>query len=243
LGKGGVSKVAEATDTSKPMKKLFWGATLSSLFGLVLALVCLRQWGSADPWSRLDRFSGGFLALFALLIIAQTLTFNRSALRAKEVAREALGLSYDPGLLRWGTLVGTAELTVILDYGHWHLVPALEQRSLQSIGLGLATLAAAWLIWTDIWLSRHFSSEAAARHLMSGGPYHFVRHPRYAGFVASKLASPLVFASVLGWLFLVIWATLLLRRMRREEAHLRELFGADYEAYAARTARLLPGIY
>lgn len=247
---GGMKSLAEeaagmndATHTPKPLKKAFWGATLFSFLGLVLAPVCLRQWDSADPWSRLDRFSGGFLVLGALLAIAQALTFNRSAFRAKEVAREALGLSYDPGLLRWGTPLDVAELTVILDYGHWHLVPRLEQSSLQNIGLGLSVLAAGWLIWTDTWLARHFSSETAARHLTSSGPYRFVRHPRYAGFLALKVASPLVFASVLGWLLLLLWVALLLRRMRREEAHLRELFGAEYDAYAQATARLLPRIY
>ncbi len=39
------------------------------------------------------------------------------------------------------------------------------------------------------------------------------------------------------------WLGVLLRRIHLEEIHLHELFGADYEAYAARTVRLLPGIY
>jgi protein-S-isoprenylcysteine O-methyltransferase Ste14 len=32
-------------------------------------------------------------------------------------------------------------------------------------------------------------------------------------------------------------------RIEREEPHLRELFGSAYDAYARRTARLLPGVY
>jgi protein-S-isoprenylcysteine O-methyltransferase Ste14 len=40
-----------------------------------------------------------------------------------------------------------------------------------------------------------------------------------------------------------MWIALVLRRIPLEEAHVRKAFGAAYDAYAARTARLLPGIY
>ncbi len=235
--------MSEAVETPKPMKKALWGARLSSLFGLALALACLRQWGSPHPWSRLDLYSGSFLGLSVLMAVVQAWTFLRSAFRSKEVAREALGMSYDPTLLRWATLLSFAELTVVLDYAHWHLVPALERHTLQNIGLGLCVLAAAWLIWTDIWLGRHFSSDAVAGQLMTGGPFRLVRHPRYAGFLTNRVGLPLVFASPLGWASLLCWILLILRRIRREEAHLGELFGASYDAYALRTARLLSGIF
>jgi len=35
----------------------------------------------------------------------------------------------------------------------------------------------------------------------------------------------------------------LARRIRLEEDHLRDIFGPDYMAYAARAARLIPGVY
>jgi hypothetical protein len=38
---------------------------------LVLALACLWQWGSADPWSRIDFFSGSAILLSSLLAIQQ----------------------------------------------------------------------------------------------------------------------------------------------------------------------------
>lgn len=49
-----------------------------------------------------------------------------------------------------------ADLAVFLDYGHWHLVPALEQPLLQSLGLGLYLAVA---IWRDTYLARYFSQE------------------------------------------------------------------------------------
>ena len=52
-----------------------------------------------------------------------------------------------------------------------------------------------------------------------------------------------MFASILGWPLWVLLLVALGHRMRREELHMRELFGAAYEVYERRTARLVPAIY
>lgn len=52
-----------------------------------------------------------------------------------------------------------------------------------------------------------------------------------------------MFASILGWPLWLVMLLAIVRRIRREEAHLAALFGGAYGAYARRTARLLPGIY
>ena len=48
-----------------------------------------------------------------------------------------------------------------------------------------------------------------------------------------------VFATVL-WLLLL---AAIVHRIRREEAHMHELFGAAYDRYTSETARLVPGVY
>ena len=53
----------------------------------------------------------------------------------------------------------------------------------------------------------------------------------------------LAFRSGLGVLITVLLLPPLLARIRSEEALLRSQFGAKYEAYRARTARLIPGLY
>ena len=78
---------------------------------------------------------------------------------------------------------------------------------------------------------------------MDQGPFRYVRHPRYAAAMLAKGAFALVFASALGWMLALTWAVLLLKKVSVEEEHLRNMFGNEYEAYAQRTARLLPGIY
>jgi len=226
------------------MKKAFWGSAVSSIvIGPTLFLLCLRQWGTDHPWSRLDLYSGSFLVLAIFIALEETFTFALSVFRSKEVAREALGLGYDPGLFRWGTLLNSALLLVVLDYARWHLVPGLASPLAQSIGVVLGVVGASWQTWVDIWLGRHFRSNPPQRKLMTAGPFRFVRHPRYAAFLARKLAWPLVFASVLGWALVPVWLVLLVKRMRREEAYMTELFGAEYASYVRRTARLLPHMY
>ena len=240
----GANNTAGPGRQSRSTKRALWGSIISGLLiAPALFLLCLRQWGTDHPWSRLDFYSGSFLLLGIVVAFEEAVTFNRSALRGEEVAHEVLGLSYDPSLFRWGMVLNIALLLVVLDYGHWHLVPALEQPLLQDIGLVLGVFGVIWQAWADAWLGRHFASRLTTRKLMTGGPFRLVRHPRYAGFLVRKLAWPLLLASLIGWALLPLWLVLVFKRIRREEAHMTELFGAEYEAYARRTARLLPGVY
>jgi protein-S-isoprenylcysteine O-methyltransferase Ste14 len=105
---------------------------------------------------------------------------------------------------------------------------------------GLAGTAAA--IYALLWLGRSFSILPQARGLVTDGPYRFVRHPLYlAEFLiilsrAPELAFP--------WSIVALGVVGLsqIARMRYEEAVLREAFPA-YDAYARKTARLVPGLY
>jgi len=231
-----------AVETAKPLGKLFWVTQALFLLYFAAALGCLRQWGTANPWSRLDRFCGGYL-LLGLLWVRADVRWHRAIFRSREVMEEASGASFDPGLLRAIAVLYFAEPVVFLDYGHWHLVPALEQPALQWLGLVLYLAGALWLFWVDTYLAQQFLGDLQHRNLITEGPYRYLRHPRYAGLISSRIAFALALASLLGWLAALAWLGILLRRIHLEEIHLHELFGADYEAYAARTVRLLPGIY
>ena len=49
--------------------------------------------------------------------------------------------------------------------------------------------------------------------------------------------------SAVGVLLTVLMVLPLLARIRAEETLLRTQFGAEYDAYRARTSRLIPGLY
>jgi protein-S-isoprenylcysteine O-methyltransferase Ste14 len=194
------------------------------------------------PWSDLDSFSGGFFALNVILLVYE-IRYNRGILRSRQKLREASGLNYDPATVKWGSLLAVGELSIFLDYGHWHLLPALRVPGLQWAGLALYACAMAGLMWTDTCLVRHFQGDLKQRQLITKGPFAIVRHPRYAGLLLAKLGFSLLLASGLAWASLLASMLLIRRRIRLEESHLREVFGPTYTRYTERTPRLLPGIY
>ena len=218
-----------------------WGVLLYTLTYFAVALVCLRQWGTGRPWSRLDPFAGGMLRLLALSIGVEFFV-GRALLASETALREASGATYDAATLVAGAFLSAGDALIYLDYGHWHLAPALERAPLQGLGLMLGIAAVAWLLWTDTQLATHFTGGSPPR-LMTHGPFRYVRHPRYAGVLGVRAALALSLASGLGWGLACAWLIVLLRRIRLEEARLRNLFGVDYDRYAAHTPRLVPGIY
>ena len=78
--------------------------------------------------------------------------------------------------------------------------------------------------------------------LVQSGVYGLVRHPLYAGLIATALGWSLVSASVIALLLAGVLLVFFDLKSRREEVWLRERY-ADYPAYMARTKRLVPWVY
>lgn len=79
--------------------------------------------------------------------------------------------------------------------------------------------------------------------LETTGVYSLIRNPSYLGLLITSLGWVLTFRSVVGILLAASLLVPLVARIHAEERLLRSQFGADYDAYRARTWRLLPGIY
>jgi protein-S-isoprenylcysteine O-methyltransferase Ste14 len=80
-------------------------------------------------------------------------------------------------------------------------------------------------------------------HLITAGPYQYVRHPGYAGAIVAFLSSPLALGS--WWAFAPILPLVLLiaRRAAAEDRFLHTHL-PGYSEYAAQVRyRLLPGIW
>jgi hypothetical protein len=63
------------------------------------------------------------------------------------------------------------------------------------------------------------------------------------GLLVNSLGWALAFRSAVGVLLTALILPPLLARIRAEEALLRTQFGDEYDAYRARTSRLIPGLY
>jgi protein-S-isoprenylcysteine O-methyltransferase Ste14 len=83
----------------------------------------------------------------------------------------------------------------------------------------------------------------AGHQLETRGIYGLIRNPSYLGMLITSLGWVLAFRSTIGVLLVLLLLVPLVARIRAEERLLREHFGSEYEAYCARTWRLLPGIY
>ena len=204
-----------------------------------IMLVCIRQWGSAHPWSRLDLFSGGYIVL-SLTLLAQQSVFAARSIPTDEIRRLFYSLDIDPGFERWSIGLGLAELAVFVDYAHWHLLPALDHTALQTAGLILYLLTVAWLIHVDRFLHRNFAAAQRQGAPMTSGPYRLVRHPRYSGLISTRICLALMLASPIAWCLCLLWIAVVLRRIHREEHYLRARFPSGYDQYAATTPQLVP---
>lgn len=112
--------------------------------------------------------------------------------------------------------------------------------------LGAMLLASAvWLFWrSHADLGRNWSPTLELRDghgLVTGGVYARIRHPMYAAVALFSAAQPLLLHNwIAGPLVLLAFTALWLVRVPREEAMMRDRFGAEWNAYVARTGRLLP---
>lgn len=78
--------------------------------------------------------------------------------------------------------------------------------------------------------------------LITTGPYRWIRHPMYTALVSIGLGAWLTHPTLVRFFLLLALSGVLALKIRREEACLRRAF-PEYENYAARTARLCPGIW
>jgi protein-S-isoprenylcysteine O-methyltransferase Ste14 len=114
------------------------------------------------------------------------------------------------------------------------------------LGVGLFAAGGALRIWPVFVLGRRFSGLVAIQPghmLVTSGIYGVIRHPSYLGLLVNALGWGLAFRSGVGVLLTVLMIPPLLMRSRAEERLLRTQFGAAYDAYCARTSRLIPGLY
>jgi protein-S-isoprenylcysteine O-methyltransferase Ste14 len=79
--------------------------------------------------------------------------------------------------------------------------------------------------------------------LIQSGPYALTRNPMYLGHLLFLAGLALAFRSRLGWLILLANVPWFHARVLRDEARLREAFGAEYERYCATVPRWIPGAF
>jgi protein-S-isoprenylcysteine O-methyltransferase Ste14 len=113
-----------------------------------------------------------------------------------------------------------------------------------SLGAALVIISFPLLIWTHESLGANFNTILGTRdrrHLVTQGPYRWVRHPMYSVLFLFLLGILLLTGNLLigGFLlgsFLVTIGT----RVAKEESVLEEAYGDEYRTYKQRTGRFWP---
>jgi protein-S-isoprenylcysteine O-methyltransferase Ste14 len=117
---------------------------------------------------------------------------------------------------------------------------------LQVVGIALSAFGLAILLGVGRKLVVHVYRLAEPdREMMITGAHRYVRHPFYIQFLAIPVGSFLLSLNYLALLLLpaysMLWEPKLITSwMREEEEDLRRRYGAEAEAYLARTGRVLP---
>ena len=137
----------------------------------------------------------------------------------------------------------------------WLVAIGLDRREqashvplvLQALGLAMYLLSTAFIMW--VFRENSFAAPvvkvqvARHHHVISSGPYAFVRHPMYSGIMLFFVGVPLLLGSWWGVAIAPAFAVLFAIRARIEERALVEGL-PGYADYAERVRyRLVPGLW
>ena len=212
---------------------------------LLLAAILFLSSGRLDWW-----FAWAYLGIFVLGVCANSYVILRT--NPELIAERAR--QFTPETRTWdrilATLWGVMSVIVML------LVAGLDKRFGWSPQIPLAvqliamlvymfgSAFAGWALVSNAFFAGTVRVQAERGHaVVSTGPYRIVRHPGYAGWILSGLATPLMLGSLWALLPALVAELALVARTALEDRTLREEL-PGYGEYAQRIRyRLVPGVW
>lgn len=192
---------------------------INSLVFIIFAFSFTRPKSPRD-WRSLGAFSAFIVALFTEMYGFPLTIYLLSGWLASRYPGVDF-LSHDAGHLL-ETLFGWRANP---HFGPFHLFSTLF------IVVGFIVLANAWKV---------LYAAQKSRTLATSGPYAYIRHPQYAGFVLIMFGFLLQWPTLLTLLMFPVLSWMYLRLARREENEMRAAFGEQYASYAATTPAFFP---
>ena len=206
-------------DTSSPAYGLWGLVILNSAVFIFFALSFFKPRTGRD-WRSFGAFSAFLVALFAEMYgFPLTIYVLSGWLQSRFPGVD--WLSHDAGHLLEMMFGWRANP----HFGPFHLL------SFVLIGGGFIIIAAAWRVL--------YAAQQSGR-LATEGPYSYVRHPQYVGFVLVLTGFLLQWPTLLTLAMYPFLVAMYVRLSLSEEREVRAEFGPAYEAYAKRTPRFVP---
>jgi len=194
---------------------------LNSAIFLMFAFSFFKPQTGRD-WRTFGAFAAFVVALFVEMYgFPLTIYLMSGWLQTKYPTLDLM--SHNSGHL-WSTLLG--------EKGDPHF-GVLHIASYVFLGLGFYLLSAAWNV---------LYHAQRAKRLATTGPYGRIRHPQYVAFVMILLGFLLQWPTLLTLVMFPILVAMYGRLAVTEEREMRERFGAEFDAYAARTPRFVPAL-
>ena len=190
-----------------------------------------------------------FLAVFFILVLVSVAWLWRVNPEIFAARRRMTGegtKNWDVVLI-WILLVGFLATLIVagLDGGHFGWAPAPPW----AVSVGYVLMVLGWLGsgWAQA-VNRHFEPSVRIQtdrdhHVITTGPYAFVRHPGYVSGAILAIGIALALGSLWALLPAALFGVVLVIRTNLEDATLqRELLG--YAGYAARVrSKWIPGVW
>ncbi len=199
-----------------------WSLVLvNSVVFILFAYTFFKPWTSRD-WRSFGAFSAFLVALFTEMYgFPLTIYFLSGWLQSRYPNVD--WFSHDAGhllemLLGWKTNPHA---------GPFHIL------SFIFIGGGFIFISAAWRVLYEA--QQH-------RSLATAGPYSYVRHPQYLGFILIMFGFLLQWPTILTLAMFPVLVGMYVHLAHQEEREVRAEFGAQYERYAASTPAWLPRV-
>jgi len=168
--------------------------------------------------------------------------FWESRLKGLVTAEEKADYSF------WFITLGMMAAFYLSPLEYLYIAPLLPRATWMEVsGLVLVILGSVLFVWARRILGKSYSGHVSVKEdqeLMQSGPYRFIRHPAYLGYLLMALGLALGYSSLAGLIavpLVLIPATIF--RIRVEDKMLAEHFGAPFAEYVRKTKRLLPGIW
>ena len=175
---------------------------------------------TARDWRSFSAFSAFVVALFVEMYGFPLTIYLLSSWLGQRFP--ALDLSSHNAGHLWETVFGWK--------GDPHLNPLHLISNVLIFG-GFLLLASAWDVL--------YKAQREGRLAVSGA-YARLRHPQYDGFIMIMVGFLLQWPTILTLVMFPVLVAMYVRLAIREEAEARDVFGTEWERYAARTARFVP---
>jgi protein-S-isoprenylcysteine O-methyltransferase Ste14 len=123
-------------------------------------------------------------------------------------------------------------------------MPYAVRSAMIVVGLALMIVGAVFNVVGRLHLKSNWANQIKiyeGHWLVTTGPFSVVRHPLYASLVWMFLGGALIYSNVIALVLTFgVFVPMMYVRAKKEDALLREAFGARFDAYECSTGRLFP---